>query len=356
MKTFRSCAALCLAMGVMNAASAQITITAGDIATSLAQGRSITGRTDTTRRTVNIGTLGSTSWNFNPLTAFFTATSVSVRPDTTPFIGLFPGATHVLRTVVVGVTYTYYRLGTNLFFPGTGTTGSFSARTRSVPEQLLYQLPMTFGTSWTATYAESSVVILPPPLPPSITITNHSATNTVDAYGNLTMPGGGVIAALRLRTDRRFTTATSSGRTITYSFLAANGASVSVVAADTLQPNTGNIVISSASWSGGATDVRLTDAAPAAFALMQNYPNPFNPSTRIGFSVPASPAGGQASGFTMLRVFDILGREVATLVNENLAPGSYETTFDATSLASGVYFYRLQAGGLVQTKKLVLEK
>jgi hypothetical protein len=89
---------------------------------------------------------------------------------------------------------------------------------------------------------------------------------------------------------------------------------------------------------------------------MQNYPNPFNPSTRIGFSVPASPAGGQASGFTMLRVFDILGREVATLVNENLAPGSYETTFDATSLASGVYFYRLQAGGLVQTKKLVLEK
>jgi len=86
---------------------------------------------------------------------------------------------------------------------------------------------------------------------------------------------------------------------------------------------------------------------PTSYALEQNYPNPFNPSTRIGFKV-------QVSGFTSLRIFDLLGREVATLVNEELMPGSYEATWDAARLPSGVYFYRLQAGEFVETKKLVL--
>jgi hypothetical protein len=96
-------------------------------------------------------------------------------------------------------------------------------------------------------------------------------------------------------------------------------------------------------------------ALPNEFALHQNYPNPFNPATRISFSV-------RGSGFVSLKVYDLLGREVRTSVSENLQPGSYEVTFDATGLASGVYFYRLQAGdpsagsgrGFVQTKKLLL--
>jgi photosystem II stability/assembly factor-like uncharacterized protein len=83
------------------------------------------------------------------------------------------------------------------------------------------------------------------------------------------------------------------------------------------------------------------------FRLEQNYPNPFNPSTKIGFKV-------QGSGFTSLKVYDILGREVRTLVSEYLQPGSYEVTFDAAGLASGVYFYRLQAGEFTQTKRLLL--
>lgn len=92
---------------------------------------------------------------------------------------------------------------------------------------------------------------------------------------------------------------------------------------------------------------------PEGFALSQNYPNPFNPSTKIRFAVPASV--GTRYGVS-LQVFDVLGKEVATLVNEELRAGNYETTFDGHGLASGVYFYRLQAGGFVQTKKLVLQK
>jgi photosystem II stability/assembly factor-like uncharacterized protein len=88
---------------------------------------------------------------------------------------------------------------------------------------------------------------------------------------------------------------------------------------------------------------------PSEFALLQNYPNPFNPSTRILFEVPRST-------FVVLKVFDVLGREVATLVNEEMRPGRYERPFDGSGLASGVYFYRLHAGTFVQTKKLLLMK
>jgi hypothetical protein len=86
---------------------------------------------------------------------------------------------------------------------------------------------------------------------------------------------------------------------------------------------------------------------PREFALYQNYPNPFNPSTKIQFRVASSE-------FIELRVFDMLGREVATLVNEVKPPGTYEVTFDAAHLASGVYYYRLTAGNFAATRKLVL--
>lgn len=88
---------------------------------------------------------------------------------------------------------------------------------------------------------------------------------------------------------------------------------------------------------------------PGRFALHQNYPNPFNPSTTIRFEV-----GGW--GFVSLKVYDLLGREVATLVNEVKLPGSYQVQWDASNFASGVYFYLLRAGEFVQARRLVLIK
>lgn len=98
-----------------------------------------------------------------------------------------------------------------------------------------------------------------------------------------------------------------------------------------------------------SVDAPLTAGIPGGYALEQNYPNPFNPSTIIGFRVGTS-------GFVSLKVFDVLGREVATLVNENLPAGSYERTFDATERAGGVYFYRIVADGFNKTKRLLLLK
>jgi hypothetical protein len=93
---------------------------------------------------------------------------------------------------------------------------------------------------------------------------------------------------------------------------------------------------------------------PFDFRLEQNYPNPFNPTTTIRFEVGGSGLPAGQAGFVSLRVFDLLGREVATLVNDELRPGTYQRTFDGTNLASGVYFYRLQAGQFSQTLRLLL--
>lgn len=93
----------------------------------------------------------------------------------------------------------------------------------------------------------------------------------------------------------------------------------------------------------------LGTGVPGKYTLYQNYPNPFNPSTVIKFDVPKA-------GAVRLTVFDALGREVATLVNEHLSAGTYETTFDASGFASGVYYYELKTNGYKETKRMVCVK
>ena len=99
----------------------------------------------------------------------------------------------------------------------------------------------------------------------------------------------------------------------------------------------------------GVVSVQGTGREPLAFKLGQNYPNPFNPSTEIGFQIAEF-------GFVSLKVFDLLGREVAELVNNELYAGEHTIKFDASNLPSGVYFYRLTAGGQSVSKRMVFLK
>ena len=85
------------------------------------------------------------------------------------------------------------------------------------------------------------------------------------------------------------------------------------------------------------------------FELKQNYPNPFNPSTRINYAIPSA-------SFVNLKVYDIIGNEIAVLVNEGKQAGNYQIDFDATELTGGVYFYQLLTGPFVETKKMILMK
>lgn len=101
---------------------------------------------------------------------------------------------------------------------------------------------------------------------------------------------------------------------------------------------------------GPTTDITpINTTAPSEYKLAQNYPNPFNPTTKINFSIPQA-------GFTTLKVYDVLGKEVATLVSNQLAAGTYAYEFNATNLTSGVYFYSIQSNGFTETKRMMLIK
>jgi len=108
---------------------------------------------------------------------------------------------------------------------------------------------------------------------------------------------------------------------------------------------------SAATFQLGTTSVERDDSkgTPDGYALQQNYPNPFNPTTSIEFSV-------LQSGFVTLKVYDLLGKEVATLVNEPKGVGNYRVAFDARDLPSGTFFYTLRSGSYVEMKKMILMK
>jgi hypothetical protein len=99
----------------------------------------------------------------------------------------------------------------------------------------------------------------------------------------------------------------------------------------------------------GTTDIKQGMNRPQFFKLYQNYPNPFNPSTSIGYQLPAS-------DFVTLKVYDILGKEVKTLVSERKDAGNHSVQFNASNLANGVYFYRLETKTYQDTRKLLLLK
>jgi hypothetical protein len=107
-------------------------------------------------------------------------------------------------------------------------------------------------------------------------------------------------------------------------------------------------------WRRGLSEIltdyqQISELTPASYSLHQNYPNPFNPSTNIRYDIPKN-------GFVKLVVYDMLGKEIETLVNEKQSAGTCEATFDATNYVSGVYFYRLTTNGFSETKRMILLK
>ncbi len=116
--------------------------------------------------------------------------------------------------------------------------------------------------------------------------------------------------------------------------------------------NPASVVFDSGNWilKNNTIITEVEDISqPFGFSLEQNYPNPFNPSTTIEFSIPQN-------GFITLKVFNVLGREVATLVNEQVEAGKHKVEFDASNLNSGVYFYKVESGSFADTKKMILLK
>ncbi len=147
-----------------------------------------------------------------------------------------------------------------------------------------------------------------------------------------------------LLTASPFSLAPQNSYSVAYGIVLGDGLSELQTNADTMEAIYNSKIVTSVDEE--QAENRLI---PKSFALQQNFPNPFNPSTKITYAIPNI-------SFVRLAVYDILGKEVATLVKNNCAPGIYSVIFDASKLPSGAYFYRLQAGSFSETKKLLLIK
>ena len=246
------CALGCLAAPTM----AQITITASDVSAQLTAGYILVNNSDTLTVSANIGAPGSTSWDFSGLGTHSTFALTSVPVSSTPYAADFPAATHALQTpvVVAGITGTGYQfltLGTHLLNPGNkagaslGILGFGTLTTTNAPIDTTYALPSTFGSGWNSAYTATQVIAVNG-IPIQTTVTTHAISYSVDAYGPLTMPGGETVDALRIRRVEDAGT-----KTVGYIFIAKNGASVQLTAADTSQPHSGVIALApkSVTWS-----------------------------------------------------------------------------------------------------------
>jgi hypothetical protein len=203
------------------------------------------------------------------------------------------------------------------------------------------QLPLTYGTTWTQTF--TITVFYNGSQLRQDTVENIV---TVDAFGTMTMPGGSSFDALRIRTVQ-----TLNGFGInSYAFQSLSGAQVNMQATNISDPNYGIIEVDWYDWNMPFTsDVEKISGLPQDFNLSQNYPNPFNPSTKIEYSIPEA-------SFVQLKVYDILGNEVSTLVSEEQSAGSYRADFSGANLSSGMYIAKLQAGNYTKTIKMTLLK
>lgn len=341
---------------------AQITITSADASATNAVGNSITNHLDSTTTSIDIGTPGVTSWDFSALNSHYTSTFTSVVPSSTLYFADFPTSNVAFTftelfegNIADGWQYTTQNPGDYLLdgvvIKSVMAPDTFIVESVYSPAQLFEPLPFTFNDQWGSDFTITNTIYFNG-VPFITTIANHTETVIVDAYGPMTLPGGIVLQALRVRRDDRYTSPSPPFymRTISYSFLTKSGSAVEIVASDTLAPNSGIIQTEGATWGlSGTVGVENEDQIPTQYSLSQNYPNPFNPSTTIYFSVPSSE-------YVTLKVFDVLGNEVATLINEEKPAGSYQVDFKASQLSSGIYFYTINAGSFVETKKMILMK
>ncbi len=285
----------------------------------------------------------------NPVIAF-TAIGESLFAGTQPAVFLSTNVGNNWNQVSVGLTIeTVLALAANSSTLAVGTNdGVFVNGVHGLDNAYVYALAATGSNIFAGTYIGGVFVYLSTDngaswVPRSTGLTSLPKSFAVSG-ANIFLGtfGGGVFLS---RNNGTSWTAVNSG-------LPANASALSLAIKGTyLFAGTDSAGVWRRPLSEMTSVERLSTDLPTHFSLGQNYPNPFNPVTKIRFSIPAS-----VQDIISLRIYDMLGREVSTLMNETLKAGTYEATFDATTVSSGTYFYKLHAGSFVSTKKMLLIK
>jgi len=353
----------------------QITITQADFNALFPIGASENSFADTNAVSVNIGNPGgNNTWDFSSYVPDFSMMINYISPAGTPVAAAFPLSNVVGystrtfmsddTTTVTLESWNYYSTGTPSLEYGSYSESNFvTPNTQGVFETAIihyppfneYDFPVTFLKTWSrtdSTESESSVNGVPTGF---VSVVKSDFNYTIDAWGTLLLPDGGSYPALRLREDETTTTyfsgfPISTDLSTTYSFITKTGESFSVLADAVNPPNSGTIM-GTIGWSDNSvTDVEeVSGITPTEFSISQNYPNPFNPSTLIEYSLTTE-------SFVDLKVYDILGNEVAVLVNEEQNAGAYRANFNASGLASGLYIAKITAGNFSKSIKMTLLK
>ncbi|MGA9363194.1 MAG: T9SS type A sorting domain-containing protein [Bacteroidota bacterium] len=341
-------------------AGAQIVLNQSDASAILATGKTYDSHVDLSGASVDIGyeynyaqTWDFTGRNYGSLTREMYLSAAS-----TPFNSLFPSASlasYVKDSNSSGKyeTWTYGQLtATDYVNAGSVTRVSGTAHDTTLvdslrPAQSALKFPLQYNLSWNYN-AVPKLTDLGQGIQ---TRSTKSVAYVVDAFGTVSVPGK-TFDALRLKTTEIDSTETifngySYGTQVTtvvsYLWIGRDGSSASA----TVSPA---VVVSYSTPSTGASSVEpVPFNGPTAFSLGQNYPNPFNPSTNIEFGI-------RNAGQTTLRVFNILGQEVATLVDRYLPAGRYRVNFNANDLASGLYIYSIESGENRTARKMILMK
>ena len=289
-------------------------------------------------------------WN-EPVHSFgYNFPSSFENPATTPYASEFPAATHCIYTAG---NYAYLQLAGNEFRQlGVGGT----ALLHYDPTSLIMPIPLTYPYNpWTRVFQYEFQVI-----PGFVSTIRDSSIITLDGWGTLTTQYG-TFQVLRTQ-ERHWMTEYLNGQlsanrqSVSYAWFDQRGITILSYTnpSDSVNFTTASIVEAELT---PASAEQINNVVPQKFQLEQNYPNPCNPSTTIRYAIPEA-------SFVVIKIYDLLGKEVATLVNEEQPIGSYEVEFDAAGLSSGMYFYKLQTDnpstnsgqGFIETKKMILTK
>ena len=348
---------------LQSSAFAQITITASDLTNLFGAGTSEQSYSNfDSSETMNVGSPSSSSsqsWTYPAFVVTDSSRVDNVSPASTPYAAEFPGATYAeaFSQTDSGLTIQYYSYlllsNDSLYFIGIaqhihGSSGGHAIDTTMFQRgrRFTFHLPLALGS---VVVGSSDTTIYGPGI-----FQVSTSTSKYDAYGTLTLPNGS-FQALRsydATTFKVYNNGTLINSSTSYSLEWSTSEGHQLTVGIDSGATSGTVKVNSVSWTRveqTPTFVNMSTEQPAGFMLSQNYPNPFNPSTVISYQIPTS-------GQVTLKVYGILGREVATLVNERENAGSYSVTFDGSRLASGVYFYRLQAGNVTKVMKMIILK
>jgi hypothetical protein len=260
------------------------------------------------------------------------------RYPSTAFVwGGHPEVGHGNKIVMELVNNTMLGYGSVSIFPET------QKYDHNVPPEQALIFPANYNSSWDYSYTDYDTTYVNG-IVTETDSENRSVSTIIDGYGTLKIPGYN-FECLRMKRTHAIPLPADKE----YWYMTQEGALLIINGTESEQ-DTGMVEINSVILFLGESlisSIPKISQSPKNFSLNQNYPNPFNPSTTIEFTIPKSE-------YVELKVYNILGKEVATLVSRNLNQGNHTYTFDGKNLASGVYYYQLVAGDFREVKKMIL--